>query len=120
VGLAARRSKALKFPDLPSRCRLGILEANFERSIYLKSNDQRTPTLCKNLEASRDKQEVKNNCQAGRMQQASSAQAVLVPAHQTSSHVQIVCGGSSIKGRRPQQEDVLLIHTDSSGRHAEK
>ena len=48
------------------------------------------------------------------MQQASSAQAVLVPAQQTSSRVQIVCGGSSIKGRRPQQEDVLLIHTDTS------
>ena len=47
------------------------------------------------------------------MQQASSAQAVLVPGHQTSNHIRIVCGGSSIKGRRPQQEDVLLIHTDT-------
>jgi len=48
------------------------------------------------------------------MQQASSAQAVLVPAQQThSGRIQVVCGGSSIKGRRPQQEDVLLIHTDS-------
>lgn len=45
------------------------------------------------------------------MQQASSAQAVLMTGQ---NKVQIVCGGSSIKGRRPQQEDVLLVHTDSS------
>ena len=47
------------------------------------------------------------------MQQASSAQAVLVSSQQTHGRIEIVCGGSSIKGRRPQQEDVLLIHCDS-------
>ena len=49
------------------------------------------------------------------MQQASaSAQAVLVHSRYTDNGVQIVCGGSSIKGRRPQQEDMLLVHTDNS------
>ena len=48
------------------------------------------------------------------MQQASSALAELMPSRSTSNNVKIVCGGSSIKGRRPQQEDVLLVHCDSA------
>lgn len=46
-------------------------------------------------------------------QQASVALGVL-SNYSADSDVRVVCGGASIKGRRPQQEDVLMIHVDNA------
>jgi len=46
-------------------------------------------------------------------QQASVALGVL-SNYSAESDVRVVCGGASIKGRRPQQEDVLMVHVDNA------
>jgi hypothetical protein len=45
-------------------------------------------------------------------QQASVASGTL-SNYGPESDVRVVCGGASIKGRRPQQEDVIMLHANS-------